>query len=90
MGTLLWSTVGGALAFLLWKTVNFIVRPYLSPLRSLPGPPSPSWLWGQMKRMVEIGDDQLVEKWLEQYGKNIVTNGILNVWLLTHIFNQFN
>lgn len=77
MGTLLWWTVGGALVLLLRKAVNFVIRPYLSPLRSLPGPPSPSWLWGEMKHMMAVSDVQ--EEWFQQYGKTIVSHGLFNV-----------
>ena len=79
MGTLLWLPVGTALVMMVWKVANFVIRPYLSPLRSLPGPPSPSWLWGNMKQMVEAGDDSLTQKWFEQYGRTIVTTGLFNV-----------
>ncbi|KAK7687003.1 hypothetical protein QCA50_009502 [Cerrena zonata] len=78
MGIITWSIIGGMVTVLLWRAVEFIVRPYLSPLRALPGPPSPSWLWGQTKQMALLGDEHLIEKWLEQYGNNITVTGVLN------------
>lgn len=63
----------------LWKAVVFFVRPYVSPLRSLPGPPSPSWFWGQVKYMLELDDDALIERWIERYGNNVTFTGLFNV-----------
>lgn len=79
MGPLVWSAFGGIVALLLWRVLQFIVRPYLSPLRTLPGPPNSSWLWGQTKQMALLGDDHLIEKWLDQYGDNLTFTGVLNV-----------
>ncbi|KAI0039426.1 cytochrome P450 monooxygenase [Auriscalpium vulgare] len=45
-----------------------IIQPYLSPLRDLKGPPSPSWFFGHMKQMQEHGIVKCHEQWVEEYG----------------------
>ncbi|KAI0075930.1 cytochrome P450 [Panus rudis PR-1116 ss-1] len=73
------SIAAAALLVALWKALLFVIRPYLSPLRSLPGPPNPSWFFGQMKQMWEVDDPGLAEHWVEQYGHSITFTGLFNI-----------
>ncbi|KXN81835.1 Cytochrome P450 4B1 [Leucoagaricus sp. SymC.cos] len=60
----------GAYAF--YKVVKFVWREYVAnPLRVLPGPPSPSWLYGNMKQIWEADNSVLHEGWVKEYGSTI-------------------
>ncbi|KAI0328399.1 cytochrome P450 [Cubamyces sp. BRFM 1775] len=54
---------------LLWKIYKTLVFMFGSPLRVWPGPPSPSWVYGNLKEMLGVEDTTLPDKWFEQYGK---------------------
>ncbi|THH29155.1 hypothetical protein EUX98_g5030 [Antrodiella citrinella] len=60
------------LAVVLWSILPVIIRPLCSPLRNLPGPPNPNWLWGQFKAIFDAENSVLQEKWIEQYGNTLV------------------
>ncbi|KAH8102301.1 cytochrome P450 [Cristinia sonorae] len=60
----------------LWKLGPIFVRSLRSPLRRLPGPPSPSWIWGQFKEIFKAEHSVLHEKWIEQYGHTISYAGM--------------
>ncbi|TCD69777.1 hypothetical protein EIP91_006313 [Steccherinum ochraceum] len=63
-------------AILLWKIVPVFVRIYTSPLRHLPGPPNPSWFWGQFKVIFNSDHGVPQEKWLAEYGQTITYQGM--------------
>ncbi|KAI0075643.1 cytochrome P450 [Panus rudis PR-1116 ss-1] len=99
MGIYVWGFAAALLVLLAWKVIPFLLAPYLSPLRSLPGPPSPSWLYGQMKGIMASENSVLHEEWIEKYGRNITyttffsMNRLLTVdtralnHILTHSFD---
>lgn len=63
----------------LWKLIKFATKTYQSPLRDLPGPPSPSWIWGQFRVLFNSPIAVPQEEWVAKYGKNIRYTEILNV-----------
>ncbi|TFK45693.1 cytochrome P450 [Heliocybe sulcata] len=67
-----------ALLFGLYKLLRLFIRPYFSPTRALPGPPSPSWLWGNFKDIVKADNSVLHEAWLDKYGPVIRYTGMFN------------
>ncbi|KAI0673974.1 cytochrome P450 [Trametes maxima] len=59
-------------AHVLWRIYRLLARVYGSPLRILPGPPAPSWIYGHMKQIVSEENAVLPDKWFEQYGKHFL------------------
>ncbi|KZT22892.1 cytochrome P450 [Neolentinus lepideus HHB14362 ss-1] len=64
--------------FLVFKIASRVFQPLRSPVRYLPGPPSPSIIFGHMKEM--FGDDfaSVQERWLREYGPVVRFTGVLN------------
>ncbi|CAL1709423.1 unnamed protein product [Somion occarium] len=79
MGILILAAFVALIFIALWKVVPFVVRPYLSPLRRLPGPPSPSWFYGHFRDIFKAENSVLHEKWIEEYGNVITYAGFLNI-----------
>ncbi|KZT18878.1 cytochrome P450 [Neolentinus lepideus HHB14362 ss-1] len=78
MYTSLFSLAAAALFFVLYKALRFYIRRYLSPTRDLPGPPNPSWLWGNMRDILKAENSVLHEGWLNKYGPVIRYTGMFN------------
>lgn len=79
--TLLFSSLAAAILYGFFKLFRFWYRSYTSPLRRLPGPPSSSFLWGNLKAMREAGPAVLQQQWLEQYGGTLAYPGFFGVRL---------
>lgn len=58
--------------------LKLLVRQRLSPLRSLPGPPSPSIFLGNLREMHDQENNGLVQRWTNLYGSTFVYRGFLN------------
>lgn len=56
-----------------------ILRPLFSPLRLLPGPPSSSWLFGNLLEIRALDNVDPHEQWFKQYGPVFKYKGFLNV-----------
>ncbi|KAI0358319.1 cytochrome P450 [Trametes cingulata] len=72
----------GAIA---WKAWPILWRPYTAAVRNLPGPPSPSWLYGNLMALEQEEPAVLEERWSEEYGPHIVYKQFLNndrLWTL--------
>ena len=50
-----------------------------SPLRLLPGPPTPSLFWGQVRELDKFENSVPQEQWVERYGPTISFRLILGV-----------
>ncbi|KZS96623.1 cytochrome P450 [Sistotremastrum niveocremeum HHB9708] len=60
-------------------------RPRFSPLLSLPGPKSPSFIWGNLGEILVSGPGELHARWLQQFGAVLTYKGFLNTnRLFTH------
>jgi len=59
--------------------VKYQIRNSRSPLRKLPGPPSRSWLYGNMVELLEKGHYVVWDEWMSTYGKTFRYPGMLNV-----------
>ncbi|KAJ3566102.1 hypothetical protein NP233_g7217 [Leucocoprinus birnbaumii] len=58
--------------FSLYKLSRLIWREYVSnPLKGIPGPPSPSWFYGNMRQIREGEIASLHEGWVKEYGTTI-------------------
>nr|BED42952.1 cytochrome P450 monooxygenase [Trametes versicolor] len=49
-----------------------------SALWMLPGPPSSSWLFGNLKQLNETREDRILDQWAEEYGPVVRISGFLN------------
>ncbi|KZT02793.1 cytochrome P450 [Laetiporus sulphureus 93-53] len=65
-------------AFVLYKLCVLVIKARSSPLRSLPGPPSPSWIYGNLRQIFTTGSVRMQEIWVERYGETIRYKGWLN------------
>ena len=66
--------------FTLYKFINFVWREYISnPLTDLPGPPSPSWLYGNMRQIWDSENSVMHELWASEYGNTIKYRVFLGV-----------
>ena len=63
--------------------VKHRIRNYRSPLRKLPGPPSQSWLYGNLKEIFEKGQSVAWDEWMSTYGKTFRYPDIFNVHSLS-------
>ncbi|TFY63922.1 hypothetical protein EVJ58_g2971 [Rhodofomes roseus] len=74
------------LGYVLWKVVKILViSPLRSTLRDLPGPPSPSLVFGNLADIQKANDPALHESWVEAYGPTLTYKGWLNSYkLYTH------
>ena len=73
--------VFAATGYILWRIYNHLVLVYRSPLRILPGPPSPSWVYGNSKEIFATEGNSLPDKWFAQYGKTYVDHEFFMVRL---------
>ncbi|KAI9068652.1 cytochrome P450 [Trametes sanguinea] len=64
-------------SIVLWKLWSFLRFSYRNALRNLPGPPSPSWIWGNFKAIRDEDNSVPQERWVSEYGPNIMYRGIL-------------
>ncbi|OSX62243.1 hypothetical protein POSPLADRAFT_1046615 [Postia placenta MAD-698-R-SB12] len=88
----------GIITFYLVKFVSFLLQPYTSPLRDVPGPPSSSWFLGNINNILNSQPAVLQEAWTDKYGKTIHYKGwfnrdrlyTLDTRALGHILNHSN
>ncbi|OCH86066.1 cytochrome P450 [Obba rivulosa] len=72
------TLVLAGVAFAVIKIARFLIQPYFSSLRYLPGPPSPSFIFGNFKAIFDGDNVSLHEAWVERYGHTIKYKGFLN------------
>ena len=77
--TIALTIVVGAVVIVVYKAGSFVIRNITSPLRLLPGPPSPHFFWGHGKQIFKEDHSVLQEKWMEEYGPTISYTGMLAV-----------
>ncbi|KAM5533414.1 hypothetical protein V8D89_012964 [Ganoderma adspersum] len=63
--------------YFLWTFLMLILRQARSPLRHLPGPPSPSFFMGNLRDMHDQENNGLVARWTAQYGSTFVYRGFV-------------
>ncbi len=67
-------------AYTFYKLVKFVWGEYIvNPLKEFPGPPSPSWLYGNVRQIWDAENSVLHEKWVEEYGSTIKYKAFLGV-----------
>uniref|UniRef100_A0A8H7Y1G3 Cytochrome P450 n=1 Tax=Psilocybe cubensis TaxID=181762 RepID=A0A8H7Y1G3_PSICU len=57
--------------YLTYRIAKVYYDQWMSALHVLPGPPSSSWVYGNMKEMLEADNFMLQDKWVEEYGSTI-------------------
>ena len=67
------------LAYGLYKLLEVLIEPLFSPLRGLPGPPSPSFVFGNLKQIFDAENSVLHEAWTEKYGNTLKYRAWFNV-----------
>ena len=67
------------LAIFIYTFIKYRIRNSRSPLRNLPGPKSRSWLYGNIKEIIENGPTVAWDEWMSTYGKTFRYSGVLNV-----------
>nr|BED42949.1 cytochrome P450 monooxygenase [Trametes versicolor] len=55
-----------------WRFYGFLRVVFLTPLGALPGPPTPSLVYGNMKEIAAMDDTLLPDTWFTRYGKNLI------------------
>ena len=70
----------GLIGLLGWKLRGFLILPYTTKLRNLPGPPTPSWIFGNLKVIQQEANSVPQERWSQEYRSHtIVYRGLLYV-----------
>lgn len=72
-------TLLGFIGVVLWKAWPLLPRWTATALRNLPGPPSPSWFYGNFQEINAEERSAVQERWIDKYGPNIVYKNFLNV-----------
>ncbi|EMD33503.1 hypothetical protein CERSUDRAFT_118076 [Gelatoporia subvermispora B] len=75
---IVWPLLYAGLAYALYKGVRFLLRPFFSSLRYLPGPPRSGLIYGNLKEIFAAEHSVLHEAWVEKYGNTIKYKGFLN------------
>ena len=63
--------------YFLWTFLMLVLRQARSPLRHLPGPPSPSFFMGNLREMHDQEYTGLVARWASTYGSTFVYRGFI-------------
>ncbi|TFK49501.1 cytochrome P450 [Heliocybe sulcata] len=64
---ILLSALTAGLVLVLWRTLPTLLRPLFS-LKNIPGPPNPSWFYGNMRELQKANSGEQVERWADEYG----------------------
>lgn len=57
-----------------YKIIDFVlIIPLFSPLNDLPGPKSPSFIYGHFRQIFKAGPGELHKKWAEEYGPTLAS-----------------
>ena len=82
-GEMLWMSFFGLTAFfaslVVFRALRFFWRSATSHLHRLPGPPSTSWLYGNVREYTEAGQTVLWEHWTGIYGNTFRFSTFFNV-----------
>ncbi|KAF9812294.1 hypothetical protein IEO21_06268 [Rhodonia placenta] len=81
MSVIAWAVGAALVAFSCWKLLKIsgLLQPYMSPLGDIPGPPSPSFLYGNMHEIQNSEASIVREQWVDMYGPTLKYKGWLNV-----------
>ncbi|OCH86155.1 cytochrome P450 [Obba rivulosa] len=74
-----WPLTLAGSAYILYKVSQILLYPWFSHLRYIPGPPSASFFYGNLKQLFNADNAALHEEWAEKYGNTLRFNGFLNM-----------
>ncbi len=74
---LLASLLASIVLYVAWTFLVLMIRQARSPLRFLPGPPSPSFFMGNLREMHDAENTDLVGQWQRAYGSTFVYRGFI-------------
>ena len=74
---LLATSLVAVIACFLHSFLLLFFRQFRSPLRHLPGPPSPSFLTGNLEELHDQENNNLIANWVSRYGPNFVYRGFI-------------
>ncbi|TFK25770.1 cytochrome P450 [Coprinopsis marcescibilis] len=85
-------------AYRAYKLLAILYSAWTSPLRLLPGPANPSWIYGNLKDIWDAENSVLHEQWVKEYGKTITYStwfGMSRLYTtdlkaLNHVLNNSN
>ncbi|KAJ3774193.1 cytochrome P450 [Lentinula raphanica] len=83
----IFGTLGSYGLFLL---AQYLYRETTSPLNKLPGPPNPSWIYGNSKELQDDELDVTQTKWVEEYGPTLVFRWFIGKRLYTQDTKALN
>ncbi|OJT11870.1 Cytochrome P450 3A28 [Trametes pubescens] len=72
-------SLAGLIVLALSKLWPMVSRAYNSSLKNLPGPPSPSWFYGNIKAIQDEDNSVPQERWAAEYGPVISYKGFLGL-----------
>lgn len=84
MSVLLYLALLATPLFVFVFTLKYRIRNARSPLNRLPGPPSRSWLYGNVKEIFEKGQTVAWDEWMSVYGKTFQYPTTFNVRFLSY------
>lgn len=67
------------LGLALWKAYPVLLLLATSKLKNLPGPPSPSWIYGNLRAIIDEDNSVPQERWVAEYGSTIMYRGFFGV-----------
>lgn len=65
------------LVYVLWTFLVLYVRQARSPLRNLPGPPSPSFFLGHLRELHDQENTGLLARWEAEHGSTLIYRGFI-------------
>ena len=74
---LLFSLLASVVLYVASTFLALLIRQARSPLRLLPGPPSPSFFMGNLREMHDAENTDLVGQWQRVYGSTFVYRGFI-------------
>jgi hypothetical protein len=80
---ILFSTIALLCVYGAYQLLSFVIRPYFSSLRDIPGPPNPSFFSGNSREISDAPVCEAQERWIAEYGDTICWKADLNVGFLS-------
>jgi hypothetical protein len=77
ISSLLLQAAGALAVYLVYRALRLFLR--RSPLLDVPGPESPSFLFGHQSELRQDHDEALTEQWLDEYGHVVSHKGMFGV-----------
>ncbi|KAI0346966.1 cytochrome P450 [Trametopsis cervina] len=81
--TIIYTVVAGIILSVGYSfPFGLVIRQLVTPLRLLPGPPSPHFFWGWAKEIFRVDHSVLQEQWMKEYGPTLAYRGMFGTYRL--------